>query len=356
MKVRAIIREAWRNVISGTTRTVVLTVILGSVLSAALAAEILTVARMEADAAEFRDAGGSVLTITAEGRVDGRRCESLSRVPEVRSAGAVTLPRGQQVTAVALPGAPMQAAIASRGFPAVLGADGDGGHGLVLPGSAAEVLGLTVGAPLATTSGETRVAGTYEYPLDGRRSGYGYLALAIVPSANTFDECWVDVWPQNPGMNALLFTTLMQHDSTDKDAPSVQQLNAAFGMTFDGNTVFHERVTRFAAPLVSVFAALIGLAATRTRRIELAAALHDNMRRHDMWMIALLESASWLVVPFIATVAAAALSFGAGGDFLVGLALGARIAVAGAVGSLVGVFSGLLMTREKDLFAYSKDR
>ncbi|MGO1288306.1 MAG: hypothetical protein ACTMIC_07295 [Cellulosimicrobium funkei] len=317
-----------------------------------LGAEISTVAAAERQATEFRAAGASILTISAPGRVDAARCESLRDLPGVHTAGALTVRPDESVAAVALTGAPMPAADASPGFPAVVGATTDGGPGLILTDDAAATLGLGLGDRLSATTGSSRLAGTYTYPRDGRRDGYGYLAVSVTGYRAPFDECWVEAWPMTTDLNPLLFTVLRPGGGVD-DVPQVQQLNSTLGSGLDGFGLFHERATRFGGLLVGLVAVLV---AVRARRVELATALHDGMRRRDLWTIVLLESALW-AAPAVAVGTAFSLTwFGRDGDLLVGTVLGARVVLSVLAGSATGVAVALATTHEKDLFAYAKDR
>ncbi|ARU51066.1 hypothetical protein CBR64_05745 [Cellulosimicrobium cellulans] len=355
MRLRSILRETWRNTSTGTARSVTLALVLTGLVVIASSAEISTVAALERQAAAFRAAGASVLTISAPGRVDGARCESLRDLPGVHAAGALTLRPGESVAAVALPGAPMPVADASPGFASVVGATTDGGPGLILAADAATTLGTTVGDRLATTTGASRLAGTYVYPRDGRRDGYGYLAVGVTGTDAPFDECWVEAWPLTMDLNPLLFTVLRPGGDAD-DVPQVQQLNPTLGAEFDGAGLYRERVTRFGGLLVGLVAAVVAFVAVRARRVELATALHDGMRRRDLWTIVALESTLWTAPATAVGMALSLAWFGRDGDLLVGAVLGTRVVLSVLVGGATGVVVALATTRERHLFAYAKDR
>ena len=355
MRLRAILREVWRNVTTGTTRSVLLTSVLGAVCLVLLGADLLAVRSIENAGAAFREAGGSTMTIVASGRVDGARCEALGRISGVRAAGALALPQ-EKVTASSLPGAPLPAGYATDGFLSVVHADVDRGGGIVLSQDAASTLGRARGGVLETTDGSTRVAGTFPYPVDGRRSGLGYLAVLPGGDRAVFDECWVDAWPQDERLRTLLFTTLSPAADESTDDPVVGQLNASLGATFDGHARFADRITRFSGVVAGVFALLLAFVAVRARRVELAAALHDGVRAPDLWSMALLEATSWVVPPLVVCLAMALLVLGADGDLLLAAVLGARVAIPAGLGALLGTMVGLAATRERHLFLYSKDR
>ncbi|QJW37586.1 hypothetical protein [Cellulosimicrobium protaetiae] len=354
MTLPAILREVWRNVLSGTTRSVLLTSVLGAVCLVLLGADLLAVRSIESAAAAFREAGGSTMTIVASGRVDGARCEALGQVSGVRAAGALALPQ-EKLTASSLPGAPLPVGYATDGFLSVVHADVDRGGGVVLSEDAARTLGRLRGGVLETTGGPTRVAGVFPYPVDGRRSGLGYLAVLPGGDRAVFDECWVDVWPQDERLQTLLFSTLLPADESTDD-PAVGQLNASLGARFDGHARFADRITRFGGVVAGVFALLLGIAAVRARRVELAAALHDRVRRSDLCSVSLLEATAWVLPPLVVCMATAMLVLGPSGDLLLAVVLGARVAIPAGLGALLGTVIGLSMTRERHLFLYAKDR
>lgn len=356
MRVDAILREAWRNLTSGTARAVVLSIVLAFLGLTAVAMEAAVVSGLVHEAETFQSTGGSVLTVVAPGQIDGERCESLSEVRGVRAAGAVAAPPDQRITAVTLPGAPLPYGYATSGWSAVLHAETDGGSGLLLSGDATRQLGMTVGDVFRTTDGTTRVSGVYEYPRDGRRSGYGYMALATVGPSATFDECWVDVWPQDPALRSLLLTTLTQGSASDQAEAEVAPLNLTHGLEFDGNARYHERITRWAGAVLGMLSAVLGFIAVRARRVELASALHDRMSKIDLLGIVFTETLTWVVPPALFSIVASATYFAGDAELGVGVVLGARIGTLIAAGAFVGVGLGLLMTQERDLFLYAKDR
>jgi hypothetical protein len=356
VRVDAIVREAGRNVTSGTTRAVTLVLVLSALGLAAVTADITAVAALQREAREFQASGGSILTVTAPGHVDGLRCERLAEVPGVRAAGALATPAGAHVTAVALPGAPLPLGHATVGLLAVLRATTDGGPGLILSGEASDALGGAAGSTLRTTDGTTRVSGVYEYPRDGRRDGYGYMALDVVRATGTFDACWVDAWPQIPSMRSLLLTTVRAGAATSETPPEVAPLNLSNGVEFDGSARYGARVTRWAGAALGVLAAVIAFVALRARRVELSSALHDRMSRVDLWAITFTEALAWVLPPVIVTASVGVAYFSAQGESLVGILLGGRAALPIAAGAVVGVSVALATTRERDLFRYAKDR
>lgn len=356
MSPRAILREAWRNIASGTARTAMFALLLTAVSAGLATADLLSVRAVTAAAERYQAVGASVVTLAAVGRVDGVACEALAGVPGVRAAGAIRA-REVGIVAAALPSSAIPVMEVTAGLPVLLHATTAPNAGVILSDQAADALDLAAGDELVTHDGSTPVAGVYAYPTDGRRSGYGYAALVPVPAGGRFDECWVDVWPASPQTRTLLQTALAPGD--EEAGPAViSQLNTTLGIAFDGAERFSERLTRYAAPLALILGAGLGFVSVRSRRMQLAAALHAGVRKPDLAAISGFELLSWVVPTALFTAATISvfIATGVAGDAAATALLGARIGALAAAGPFLGAALALALTRERHLFRYFKDR
>lgn len=358
MRFAALAREVLRNILTGTARVTVFGVALALVSSGLALADLASVRALEQQARAFQDAGASIITLVAPGRIDGRVCESLATLDGVRAAGAIRESK-EQVRALALPGAPLQTKDVTVGFPALLTRNDPTGAGVVLVRNAADQLGLAPGDTLHTSSGEVRVAGVFDYPDDGRRTGLGYAALLPTVDAKPFDECWVDAWPAVPALPALIMTTVTPSTGArDEEAPALGQLNTRLGAALDGPTLFAARVTA-SVPLVALAAGLaLGFLSVRLRRMQLASALHSRVRRSDLHLQVVLETGAWVLPAFAVGLAVCgfAVALGDPADHLTNAALALRVPVTCAAAALAGATLALTATRERHLFRYFKDR
>lgn len=355
MTPEAIFREAWRDITSGTARTVAFALLLSAVTAGLVAADLLAVQSMTAAAEKFRSSGASVATIAAKGRIDAAACEALSTVAGVRAAGAIRK-NDRGIVAAALPSSSIPVMEATQGFPALLRATDTPGAGVVLSDQVADALRLEAGDTLRTADGATLVTGTYRYPTDGRRPGLGYAALVPVPDQGAFDECWIDVWPASAQTRPLLQTTLLT-GSDEGEQPVLSQLNTTLGTEFDGHTAFEERITRHAAALALLLGLGLGYLSVRTRRIHFASALHAGVRRTSLAAIIALEILSWTAPAAILTASTAAVLIATGAtDADASALLAAQIAIPAVIGPYLGAAVGLALTRERHLFRYFKDR
>jgi hypothetical protein len=357
MTVRALLAEAWRNVVTGTTRTVVLATLLTLVVVSAVVGDALSIRQLVRDAERFQRSGGSVLTVQAEGQIDGGRCEALGELAGVRAAGAVRA-TDIKLTPSVLPDAPIPVSAVTPHFPQLLTDDVDAAGGVVLSAEAADALRLTPGDRFDALTGTPRVAGRYDYPDDGRRPGYGYHALVVAGTDAPFDECWVDAWPQIPNLRSMVLFTVRGDGGAEEVQPILGQLNSSPGTTFDGHQRYTDRVTRHLPLLAGALAFLLGSGALRLRRVQLASALHCRLRRRDLVAMQLLEAASWVLpAAIVGTATVLVLAAGdAGGDARTLVAVGLGGPVLAVAGAVLGTLAGTAMTCERQLFRYFKDR
>ncbi len=358
MRPAALAREALRNILTGTARVAVFGLALALASTGLALADLVSVRALEQQARVFQNAGASIITLVAPGRIDGRVCESLATLEGVRAAGAIR-DSAQQVRALALPGAPLQTKDVTVGFPALLTRGGATGAGVVLVRDAANQLGVATGGLLHTSSGAARVAGVFDYPDDGRRTGLGYAALLPTVDTKPFDECWVDAWPAVPALPALIMTTVTPSTGArDEEAPALGQLNTRLGAALDGPTLFAARITS-GVPLVAIGVGLaLGFLSIRLRRMQLASALHCRVRRNDLHLQVLLETGAW-ILPAVAVglaVGGIAVALGDPADHLTNAVLALRVPAAAAAAALAGATLALATTREQHLFRYFKDR
>ncbi|HEY0215655.1 MAG TPA: hypothetical protein VGC57_04615 [Cellulomonas sp.] len=354
---RWLLGEAWRDVRSGTTHALRYALALAMVVGAAVAADVAGVDALLARGAAYRDAGAAVLTVEAVGAIDGVTCDALATLPGVRAAGALRQTTDPLVPA-ALPRGPVATYLVSPGTAALLHATDTGTAGVLLSEDAAAALGVGSGADLVLSGSATTVRGTYPWPDDGRRSGYGYAAMLPADRDEPYDACWVDAYPVPAGLPALARLAVLP-DGSDQSTPVVvSQLNTTLGTSFDGVRLHASRLTRHAVWAGLVAAAVLGFVAVRTRRLELAAARHVGVRARHQHAQLLVEQLAWVVPAAVVVAALAAVLVGAGsGQDPAALAWTAvHTAVPGLVGALLGGQAATALTREEHLFRYFRTR
>lgn len=358
MRASALWSEAARDIGSGTTRMLSLFILVCTVVTGLSVIDSISIGDLVREAREFQERGASVTTITAPDGVSGRACERLSELPGVRSAGALRA-SVEGLHAILLLRSPLPMFQVSPGFIKLVGAGGPTLDGIAVPNDVMQALSAPIGGSLTTDQGLAHIGATYAYPSDGRRPGFGWAALITGPVDQTYDECWVDVWPSNSNLRSLLLAAVPTLDFTASDGQvEFSQLNTQLGASYDGHGRFSTRSTRFAPITAVIFAFIISWLALRLRRLELAARLHDGIRHLHLALVMLIEAASWLVpAVLIASAAGVAYASGIGGSDSVAVALNALAAPVGALsGGVLGSACAVAVVRERHLFSYFTDR
>ncbi|WP_438354764.1 hypothetical protein [Microbacterium sp. CJ88] len=359
IKTREVWAEAWRDIATGTSRTLIFVTLTCALLSALVLADTMAVGALVRDAREYQARGASVMTVTASAGIDGAGCERLNELPAVQSAGALRA-SASPVVAALLPAAPLPVYEVTLGMLNVFDVDRRGMGGVSVPTDVVQSLSVDVGESISATGGTAiPVDGTYKYPADGRRPGFAWALLATTPAEGTYDECWVKVWPSQPDLRTLVLSTALTVDFSASGGQALEsQLNTQLGTTFDGHAKFVDRATRLTPLIAAVIGVALGLLSVRLRRLELAARLHDGLGKGHLHQLMLLEGASWFV-PAAAISAAAGAVYSTTVGFPDAVALFATAAttpILGALGAALGTIAGVHLVRERQLFAYFKDR
>ncbi|MBW3089127.1 hypothetical protein [Bifidobacterium miconisargentati] len=397
MRLAGMLGEAWRDLITGTSHACALAVGLACLMALLAGADWLTIAAIQKQTDEYVASGGSTWIMEYNNRVDGAACDRLASLDGVQAAGAVRQ-TDRKMTFAALPstGVPVMeitpgaanvfmlsttgtgwgsgAAVASNaasGSAVASGAESivaGGGtsaapvDGVLLSKEAADPFAVSAGQTLALKDGRNvTVAGVFDWPDDGRKSGFSYAALTPVPadSEAAFNQCWVRAWPETENLESLLrLAGEGTATGTEAERPQIYKLNTSKGSALDSAALFGARLTAY-TPWIALAAALVlGYIATRMRKLEMASALHCGVPKMALLMQIGLETLVWavagvlLVSPLLAWVwlenrgdEAAALT-----DVLL------RVPVAAVVGVMLGACAAVLLTRESHLLKYFKNR
>lgn len=356
MKTLAILREIWRNTVTGTSRSVLNFFILLVAVVCLTLSDAVVVNQVVRAAQEFHASGAATFTMTAEGKVNGEACERLNGLPGVESAGAIrTTPAKLKLTH--LPDAPLDEYETTPSLPQVVGATRDSPDGIFVPIDVLNAVGRPDAANLDTDQGAANVAGVYAYPADGRRTGFAWAALVPIRTDIPFDECWVATWPPTADVRPLLLSALTLNGG-ENVSPTFSQLNTRLGETLNTAKALDERPTRLAPIAALLVGVLLGAFGIRSRRLEFAARAHDGARRADLQLVAVGECVLWSVpVVALATVPVAALSMNAtSSDAAVVTVSALGGATLGVIGALIGTVVSTATVREEHLFKYHKDR
>jgi hypothetical protein len=354
MRPTAFFRELVRDVISGTGRAGLFGSLSILVLGLVVIAEVLTASALARQAIEYRVAGAAITTVALPGRVDGRACEALANSPGVLAAGA--LRAAVPTTLVAIPDSPLEQYETTPSLARLLRAT-DAGRGAYFSQDVVDVVGQTVAT---IEGGNIPVRGTFSYPADGRRPGFGWAMLSPMrPGDGAFDECWIEVWPERKDTRRLLLTAISPGNSVDPAAePQVSQLNGAHGVDFSGVASYENRPTRFAPLVALLIGSLLGGISVRMRRVEIAANLHAGASRRMLIVQQTVEAAAWALPAAVCGWAiGCVIAVSQAPQELAALARGsAHIGAAFLLGALWGAWVGTVLVRESQLWSYVKSR
>jgi hypothetical protein len=306
---------------------------------------------------DFRNAGGSVIVLTAPHMIDGASCDRLRNLPGIRASGAVVqLANGLEVPA--LPDAEIPTFAATPGIAEIVKGRSSGPGGIILSQELAEQLVVGPGDSITTNSGLARVSQVFPYPSDGRLPILEYAALMPSTSAGTFDSCWADIWPPDSEKAALLRTAIVPSVTAVDNSIELRQLNSTVAPTAIGYPAYEARVTAAAGSAGVVLSWMLGSGVVWLRRLEIASALHAGVKKGALLVQVALEMLAGLLPGAILTFPAIAVttrSVGATDRIAIweGALLLALLSLAsGVIGGLASVIS----IRESSLFRYFKER
>lgn len=361
-------REAWRNIASGTTHALAAALALGACVAVMWGADLMQINQLIDSADAYRTSGASTYAITLRNGIDAKACESLTDIDGVRAAGAIrqdaaklafaSLPSTRMPTFDISPGA---VGLFDERAASVL-SPRDDGTGILLSRELADELGVRGGADIAFKNGEhTRARAIYDYPDDGRDSQYEYAALVPTVADGAFDTCMVSTWPVPDDIESLLSFAVVDSSSTDagrNDRAQVSQLNPTLGSAAPKQSLFTARLTAPMPWLMLAVAAVLGFGMIRARRLEFASALHCGYPKPALTAQMLMEllviavCAVLLTTPLIAWTALVEKPVNLPALYNTLL----RIPAAAMVGLVLGGTVAVSMTRERQLFAYFKNR
>lgn len=356
MRLEAILSEARRNLLSGTSRFALMSAGFALIVGALGAIDARTIVALQWQTHSFASAGGTIRTVGSPGNIDSATCDRLSTVRGIEGAGSLS--QNEPLTLSAMPENPIPLYSASPGFARVLGLPERAHTGLWLSGQVAEKTGLETGARVETSQGRTVVAGVFDYPSDGRDPRLEYAAVAPTTLSERADECWAIVWPVSQERNDLIRTAVVATDASTQVTEGA--LNSSAGSGVAPAAAFQQRTTRLvSAGALTAGTALAFFAAVR-RRLEYAAALHAGASKPSIAAIAHLEAAAWQgigsLIAFGAIALAASLQIPPDSNPVQVLGVVAEVPALALIGGTLGTAIGMLTVRERHLFRYFKER
>ncbi len=358
MSMRSIVSEALRNVSSGTSHAVLLTLIWSVVLAGAVLTDFVGLSSILDSASRFQAAGSNVAVMISGGRIDGDICAQMAKFPNVQAAGAIRAAATDLVPDKA-PGAAIPTREVTSGVLQILTGKSNvtPSAGVFLSSDVATALGTTNGQTMLIGGREATVGGVFPYPADGRTSGLGFSILEPVTQSGRFDECWVQIWPQSDEVLSLMSGTVTDSSDTSKP-PVLTQLNTTLGTTFPSQKLFEGRPSRYLPILVAIVGACLGFGSLWSRRLEFASARHLGVTPRNQATQVIIESASWnltggILAFAVALVAGSQLPSGDAASLVLSTSLGVGT---GLIAVVVGSMLVIGAINERNFLRYFRDR
>ena len=358
MRPRELLAESWRNIASGASRPLALASLLVVILLVGVAFAMVQAANATSTYRSYLTGGAATTIVVAPGGIDAGRCAALAKVDGVTGAFALRQLPEEAVLAV-LPsfGQPQLELVGD--IVGMLGGSPSSAPGVFLSEQLAGQLGAHAGDPLPLRDGETRVSGVFAYPADGRQQ---FLAdVVVVPvsaTAQPFDQCWVTVWPPRDEFRSLL-STVLASTGQDAGAAEFQSLNPSLGTPRTLDELIDESRAQLLQLGAICAAAILGFAWVRTRRLDLAMALHLGQSRGAMTVQVLLEATVVAVITTLVVLVPTIimLSLRTPPEDFAPLAADTALAALATVACVgVGALVGAATIRERSLSDWAKDR
>lgn len=359
-----ILREAWRNLASGTTRGLLAAAVFLVVAGGIAVVEARAVVDLAQRAVTFRASGAAVSVVSLYGSIDGAQCDALASAPGVAASGA--LRAGPPMTLAAFPSRTFETYEATPGLASVLGvvSAAPGASGVWISRGVADSLGLEGGSVnlALLPGGNAPLGGVFPYPSDGRDPLLGYAIVAPIAASGLFDACWVEAWPDAASASDVLYLPVVRNQGNAGDGPTpgaeVRQLNTTLGARFAATSTLGT-LPGWAPTSAAAFASFaLGFLLVRLRRLELAAAMHAGLSRSTLVTQVLLESAGWLLPAISLATPGLILASSSGnpGGAWAAYFPAARTVALACLSVLAGTACGVVATRERHLFRYFKAR
>jgi hypothetical protein len=357
MRTVEVLREAWRDLVTGAGAAGTCAVVLAVLLSGVVGLCTTTTAEDVRASARFVTSGAATQVFTAEGRIDGTACAALADDVSVLASGALRRVEDGLVVA-ALPGTSVPTYAVSGGFPAVIGVDGVvGGPGVVASAEVAGTLGVEPGERIESARGTVPVAGVYAWPDDGRDPDLAYAVLApAIDDGTPFDACWATIWPEDDTALAGLRRTLLPSTGAEDDTRATSgQLNPRSGTTFTPAVAAPSGVVE---TVVLGMGLAVGIGAVIRRRLSIASDRHVGVTVGAQALGVGIQHGAWASV-------GAALAVAASVVLVRGLPVADAwpivvhavvLSALGLLGAVAGGVAGVALVRERSLHRYFRTR
>ena len=155
MRLKAVLRETWRNVATGTSRCALIWLLLSICAVACMCADLTQMTGLIGDARKWKESGASTYAITLQGGIDGAACEGLRSANGVLGAAALRQ-SSDRVRIASLPATEIPTYEASAHVAQVFAATGirKDNSGVIMSTAVARTYGAHAGTVLPLVGGQ----------------------------------------------------------------------------------------------------------------------------------------------------------------------------------------------------------
>lgn len=242
MRLKAVLRETWRNVATGTSRCALIWLLLSICAVACMCADLTQMTGLIGDAWKWKESGASTYAITLQGGIDGAACEGLRSANGVLGAAALRQ-SSDRVRIASLPATEIPTYEASAHVAQVFAATGirKGNSGVIMSTAVARTYGAHAGTVLPLVGGtRMRVSATFNWPSDGRQPTYGYAIISPGNDTKAYDTCLVRTWPVPDDIESLLRVSIRADAESGTGAAASATSAGASG----NNETPHAKISR----------------------------------------------------------------------------------------------------------------
>ena len=301
MKPSSILSEAWRNIASGTARTLTAATAMLTITLIAVFLDATTILNLQAQTTQWATSGAAIYILADTSQINPSSCTTLSHTTgtpadnatqPIQASGA--LRDHGDITLTAMRAAPLSAYSVTPGMAGVLGLDqtATSRSGVWISSQLSTTLHAHAGDTLSTTDGTMTSAGVFNWPDDSRDQRIAFAVLVPTASSEPYDECWASIMPSNQTAQDLLNTTPIAIPNA-ANATQNTQANNSLGTSLNAGQQYQQRISRYLTLLTPLAALLIGIITIRSRRIEYADDLHMGLSKTSIWMTNSLETLAW---------------------------------------------------------------
>ncbi len=297
--------EAWRNLVTGTTRALIGLIAVAAITGAALVLHVGEARSIFHAQNAYLASGAATIVVNSTNKVDANRCLALGDIEGINGALALrSVPERFKLDTLPAtsPGLYEVAGMPLRFF----GGVGQESGGVLLSSQLAGQIKAQAGDIVSVAGNEALIAGIFDYPDDGRAGLLASSAIAPVPATGMFDVCLFTVWPADPSLEGLAQSVAEPDDMATP--PEISRLNGTLGPAHSTRALLDARTTTYFLYGAAGITFALGFILIRSRKLEFATAQHLGQTKTSQVTQIGLETLMWVVPAALLAISATAIA------------------------------------------------